>query len=644
MRRKYSVKKLFPILAFLLGGQIFSSIAQDQPPGVIEGLKVLVEDSREKLSKVYSDLQKSGQIIENPTQEQVQNLKISNVFLRSLFLHSEKKYLEMIALKECHLYALIENKLLKSALGNLDYLIVEEAGRQQLIKAETYIEQIYKFKCQANAQFSKIFNRATLKKTVMSLKYPVPKTEKQCGQILEDWRKNDYLPYLCKIPHLIQLGVIAQTVKSKTKRNNINKIRALNEIIRSGEYYKNEIPFFQRSYLKNLCEGVQSDELFCRPYLATDAWTRIINGELSENHLIYKCLNFFKKSYSENLTDNQKRTCIKRMKESASLCIDKGAEGYSSLFPRPNCSLISKALNSGRLKVPYHDCPGQVDNGAITNLHRVLSHYLDRDISSTPETCQAEANLTLLNLLKEAKNTRGWPLKVCYFDKIESKEICHDYIPGSLEKTGISEEKVVTKILQRLTSISTSQSCRVVGKSRFNPSLLEYKNGCFIVFDEKTCSNAFCPKEIIVDEKKVTGLKFIGTTEFDYAPNNWRDQKKSGLMMMEDAYKLRSKKLRNLTELEVFFKKNPKAIVHGIGCSEDMLPQFFKRHEFSQCQPLPFILDGVIKENDNMVLVTRTALDDLHSPRLIPWNWIFTGVMKYKAKHSLNQWNLYGIK
>lgn len=623
---------------------MFSSLAQEKPPGVIEGLKVLVEDSREKIKEQYENLVRTNQIIENPTEEQVKSLKISNVFLRSIFLHSEKKFLEMISLKECHLYGLIENGLLKSALGSLDYLMVEDGGKTQLIKKDEYVKQVYKYKCQANAQFSKIFNRSTLKKTVLSLKYPVPKAQKECKQIINDWRKNDYLPYLCKIPYVVQQAERAGQIKARTKRSEIGIIQRLNEVIRNGEYYKSEIPFFQRSYLKNLCNGVEDEDSFCRPYLATDAWTRVLNGELPKEYLDFKCLNFFNKPYSEKLTENQKRTCIKRMKESSSLCIEKGTKGYSSLFPRPNCSLISKALNHSRIKVPYHDCPGQVDNGAITNLHRILSHYLKRDISSTPETCQAEANFSLLNLLKIAKNTRGWPLKVCYFDKIESKEVCHDYIPGSLEKTGISEEKVVTKILRRMTSISTSQSCKVVSKSRFNPGLLQYKNGCYIVFDENTCSNAFCPKEIYVDEEKVKGLKFVGTTEFDYVPNNWRDQKKSGLMMMQEGYSLRSKKLRNLTELEVYFKQNPKAIVHGIGCAEDILPQFFKRTLFSQCQPLPFILDGVVRENENMVLVTRTSLDDLHSPRLIPWNWIFTGVMKYKEKHPLNQWNLYGIK
>ncbi|MCF8057949.1 MAG: hypothetical protein K9K67_01525 [Bacteriovoracaceae bacterium] len=638
-----NLKSIFFALLFISGEGAFSQ-QERNPPGVIEGLKTIVEDSREKLQKEYQNLETTNKTITSPSEDLVKNLKIADIFLRSIFLHSEKKYLEMINLNQCHLYALLENKLLKSGLGVVDNLIVENGDEKSLIKYSDYIEQIYKFKCQNFAQISKIFNKTNLKKTILSLTYQVPKTSQDCKTILDDWKKNDYLPYLCKIPQSIQLGDIAEANKVKADKSNIRNIQYLNGVISTGTYFKEEIPFFQRSYLKNICNGIDEEKNFCAPYLANDAWTRILNGELSSDYIKYKCLNLFKKNDSEILTQVQMNTCVKRMKESPTICIDKSADGFTSIFPRPNCSLISKALNQSRIKVPYHDCPGQVDNGAVTNIHRILSHYLDRDISSNSETCQAEANLSLLNLTTVSKNTRGWPLKICYNDKIEGKEICLDYIPGSLDKTAISEEKVVTKILRRMTSISTSQSCKVATKSQFNPALLEYKNGCHIVFDEKSCSNAYCPKEIFVDEKKVEGLKFMGSTSFEYVPNNWRDQKKSGIVMLEEGYSLASKKLRNLTELEVYLRQNEKAIIHGIGCAEDILPHFFQRKTFGKCTPLPFILDGVLKEDDNKLLITRTSVDDIHSPRLIPWNWIFTAVMKYKEKHPLNQWNLYGIK
>jgi hypothetical protein len=92
-----------------------------------------------------------------------------------------------------------------------------------------------------------------------------------------------------------------------------------------------------------------------------------------------------------------------------------------------------------------------------------------------------------------------------------------------------------------------------------------------------------------------------------------------------------------------FLKKANKAIVHGVGCAEDLLPSFFKSNSLNQCSPLPFIIDGMIKENDKTVFVTRTAVDSLQAPRLISWSSIYSGVKSYQKIHPLRLWTLYGL-
>lgn len=639
--RKVKYFSLLLAAALSISSNVYTQEAS--PPGVIEGLSSIVQNTREQLQKEYQELFSSGKIENAPGLELIKSAKISDLFLRSLFLHSEKKYLEMINLSDCHLFALIENRLLKSAVGPVDYIIMEANGTKFLVNHKSYVEQNYKYKCQGYSQYSKIFNDKNLKKTVLSLSFPIPKKRSDCETILEDWKKNDTLPYLCKVPDIIEKGKTALLIKQKTSKSDLRKIRTLNQAIASSDFYTKEIPFFQRSYLKNLCDGVEKQDLFCSPYLASDAWTKILNGEIPQEYLSFKCTNLFGKDSNTKLTQNQLSTCAKRMKEEPSLCTTKSANGYPSLFPRPNCNLISNAINHSRLSVKYHDCPAQIDNGSVTNIHRIIAHYLEPSISSTPESCQAEANYSLLNLNNDAKNPDGWPLRICYNDKIEGKEVCREYIPGSLGKTDISEEKVVTKILARIASLPSSVKCKVLSEGTYNPALLEYKNGCFIVFNENKCSNSYCPKKIYIDEEEHKGLRYTGNTSFDYIPNSWKDQKKSGITMMEEAYKLRSKKLRNLTELEVFLRQKKERIIHGIACAQDILPRFFKRKVFNHCTPLPFLIDGLIKDGDNMLLVMRSSIDDLHSPRLVPWNWVFTGVMKYQSHQPLKQWSLYGI-
>ncbi len=642
--RQQSKGALFIVACFFLYSSL-SFPAETLTPGVIGGLKTLINDSREKVLKEFQGLKAASKIELSPSLELVKSSKIDRQFMRSLFLHSEKRYLKMVSINQCHLYTLLENRLLKSSLGEIDFLIMRsQANKKFLIRYDHYVEQIYKFKCQKFSQFSKIFNRKNLKKTVSSVTFTAPKTEEQCTSLLADWTKNDYLPYLCKIPHVLSLSKRAQQIKSNQKKMSLGKASRVNQLIRDGDYYKKEISFFKRSYLKNICAGLQKKELFCNPYLTKDAWSMVLNGEMDVSSLKIRCNNLFNREPNASLSQNKLIQCADKLKNSKAICTTKGSTGFASLFPKPNCSLISTALQNARLYTPYQDCPGLIDNAAITNIHRILNHHLPSKLSSSQNSCQAESNYTLAKLNTDTNKKQKWPLEICYFDKIENKEKCTPYIPGTLPKSKLAEGKVVTEIVQKLTALSGSNKCRVISKSQYNPALLEYKNGCHIVFDQNNCSNAYCPKEVILNEKVISGLTYKGIAAFDYFPNNWKDAKKSSLHLMQETYKLKGKKILNLTALEVYLRKYPKAILHGIACAQDILPRFFKRKSFNECSPLPFIVDGLIRKNDNMVLVMRTSIDDIHSPRLVPWNWIFTGVMKYTSLHPLRQWNLYGIK
>lgn len=617
---------------------------KDRPPGVIESLKQLVQSTRDELTTIYSNALNGGNTLTLTSPNDINGFQLNGTFLKSLFLHSEQKYLEMIHLNECFTFPLLEQGVLKTALGAVDNIIISNGKINRIVKASEYVRESYKIKCQNFAQISQIFNKNNLKKTVLSLDYKLPKNTRECSEILSSWKKNDYLPYLCKVPFIVESGKQAQKLKATNSDLSPGQISTLNSIINEGAFYSETIPFFQRSYLDNLCEGLSNEGVFCDAYLTKDAWRRILSGELNKSPLLYKCLSLFKKPLDQNLKQSQLLACAKKFKEEPEICTDKGSTGFPALFPKPNCSLIAKALNESSLKTNFQDCPAQLDNTSINNIHRIINHARDTKVNSKQESCKSEAYYSILKLDEDAKTTKPWPLEVCYDDKIENKEICLPYLPGSLDKAKNSEEVVVQKILQKMVGLSYKKSCQVISKSQYKPSLLEYKNGCYIVFDENNCSDSFCPKKIIVDEEEVKGLRYQGSASLEYITTAWKDEKKSAISMMEKAYKITSRRLQNLTEMEAFLRMGEKRIIHGIGCAEDMLPRFFKRKSMNQCRPLTFIIDGVIRENENKYLVTRTAIDDLHSPRLIPWNWIFTSLSRFKNKHPLGQWSLYGIR
>ncbi len=636
--------RLFLVFSILFSSLTFSQSEKiEKAPGLIESLQTIVKDTREKLRKEYQSLRSAQKVELNPTLELVQDSEIDPLFLKSVFLHSEKRYLEMINLNSCHLYALLENQLLKSALGTIDFLMMINKGQKYLIRYDQFVEQVYKYKCQNFSQYSKIFDRQNLKKTVMSIPYPVPKTQKECEHIIEDWKKNDYLPYLCKIPHSLTQGKSAEQVKNNRKNLSLAQRRLINQIISDANYFQNQLPYFERSYLENLCNSIEKKELFCNPYLAQDAWAKIINGEIPDNNLVFRCNELLRKAPDHKLTQAQKMMCATKLKDEPELCTTGTTDRYSGIFPRANCSQVSMALNHGRLKTPFHDCPGQVDNGALTNLHRILGHFEESTISSDIESCKGETTFTYYNFLKTAKRNEAWPLQACYFDRIENKEICKSYIPGTIERSPMSEDKIVANILQRLGKIPSRATCSIITESEYRPVLLKYKNGCFITFNKDNCSNSYCPRKIIIDQKEVEGITFKGSLRFDYFPNSWSNQKQSIATTLEEIYKIPPKKLQNLTMVQVFLKQHPKGIIHGLGCAEDLLPRIRKRKSINQCTPTPFIVDGMFEKNENKTLVLRTAFDDILSPRLTPWNWVFTAVMKYQELHPLKQWNLYGL-
>ena len=633
-------KKLFLICVIGLHLEAFS---QSSGPGIIEGLQEIITSHKKEYLKLTTKLQSENSGLSTLTQEDLKQAEILPDFLNSIFLHSDNKYLKLLKNDNCVFLALLENNLLKTSKGYFSTipLIIGKEKRPLVVSVEDYVRESYLQRCLNYKQISKLFTKGNLKKTIESLNMETPKNKKSCESTYQNWMANPYLPYLCRIPEAIRKGKSANLALANQSNPSLRLRSYLRPMISEGNYYDKNIPFFQKNYLRNLCNGIENAEKFCQPYLASDVWTKVINGEKPNSYLYFKCKNLYG---GKNITLTQMKNCAVQLKSRTDLCTTKTSLNYPSLFPKPNCDISSKAMNIGRLKTKYHDCPGQIDNLSLVNIHRILSHLGSKTIKSSPANCASETNYSYAKLNLDFQNEQGWPLRICYDDKIEAKEVCKIYIPGNLGDNPLSEEIVASKILQRLNKIGNRVQCKVIGSKQYKPSLLEYKNGCFIIFDEDLCNNAYCPKKIIVDEKEVTGLTYRGENVFDYFPTNHIKRKFSALNMMNEVHKYKNNVLKNLTMLEIYLEKFPNGIVHGIGCAEDILPAHFHAGTLNHCTPLPFIIDGITTDKGNKILSIRTAVDDLHSPRIIPWNFIFSAVGNYRKLHPLNAWNLYGIK
>ncbi|MGZ3789301.1 MAG: hypothetical protein ACXVLQ_12305, partial [Bacteriovorax sp.] len=464
-----------------------------------------------------------------------------------------------------------------------------------------------------------LFSEANFQKTIEGIKFSVPKDSSECLSIHKEWMDNSFTPYLCKIQQIIK----------KSKSQNL------------VELYKSKIPTMQRTYIDNLCSNITTPEHFCENYLKSDVWNKVINGEVPLYKMSYKCQNFLNKNAVDN---GDLRNCAAKMISEPMTCETKGNKNFPSDFPLQNCNNLSDALGKSKLVTNYHDCPGNVDNEALTNIHRLVNHFDPRNISTNKETCAGEASYTFARLNFDIKHEEGWPLKICYMNHVSEKEECVPYIPGSRENEPRSEDLVIAKILYQQKGAPAKTKCRVVDSKTYNPLRSEFKFGCFIVYDAETCTTLSCDKKVIWEEKVQTDIKFIGKPTFDYFPSAFMNERYSFQSMINEVKGTQGRAIKNLTDLKFYLDKIPNGVVHGVGCVEDLLPEEFQRTAMNQCHPMPFIIDGHILKNNENWLVLRTAIDDLHTPRLSQWQNIFNAVSAYRELHPLNSWTLYGIK
>jgi len=601
----------------------FSQIStSENNPGLIESLERLLEVHRKQFDQNKSGIQSN---LTGPADlSSLSDIRLDPHFVSSLIFHSDDKYLRLIQTDECKLLSVLETNLLKTADGEvtsvqIQYKDKEGKSGSASFPKEEFFDQIYKIKCLNNREFNTLFNEANFQKTIEGIKFSLPKSTNECSAIHKDWIDNSYTPYLCKIQQTIKKSKIQSVVDT----------------------YKARIPAFQRTYLDNLCTNLSDPSAFCESYLKKDVWSKVLSGEAQASKLLYKCQNVLGKS---PITATELKDCAAKFNTDPTYCETKGNRNFSSDFPLINCNLISEALNVGKLVANYQDCPGNVDNEALTNIHRLVNHFAPRTIQTAKETCAGEAEYTFAKLNFDIKHDEGWPLKVCFMNRVQEKENCIPYIPGSRENEPLSEDQVIAKIIYTQKGAPAKTKCRIVDSKTYNPLRSEFKFGCFIVYSAESCTTLSCDKKVIWEEKVQPDIKFIGKPVFDYFPTAFLNERYSFMSMINEVKGTQQRTIKNLTDMKFYLDKIPSGLIHGVGCAEDLIPEEFSRTLMNQCRPLPFIIDGYVIKNNETWIATRSAIDDIHTPRLVLWHNIFNSVSAYRELHPLNTWTLYGIK
>lgn len=615
------------------------------PPGIIETVQELLGIQRAQFKKLKDKVSTNPMMLSNIKSDS--EIKLERYFSRSLLFHSESKYLDLIQNNECNLYSLLQNNLLKHSEGvpqNVYVTLKKESGEKESaqLDLENFLQTIYKNKCSQNKDLATLFNNTNIKETLGSINMPTPKTREDCINIVESWQRNPYTPFMCHISESVKKGTKARALLPRVERGQLSQRRTLSEQIRKQEFYQEELPHFQRTYIANMCENLDSVDQFCRVYLAKDIWNQILNGEHANWKMSYKCRNILEK---EEVDLNDLKACSVKFNGNPQLCMTKGNKGLPSLYPLLRCDTYSKALKVSKLKTDHHDCPARIENEGMTNISRLIQHFRpSKQKGDIEKTCASAPLIRFVELNLNYKNQQAWPLRLCYIDRVTEKEDCLAYIPGHHDNHELAENKIISKILVKNYGARKKTKCKIVSRSEYNPLMLEYKSGCYIVYDTDQCNALDCERDIYLDQKEITGITQKGRPVFDYFPNSFGNQKFAVDNILRETLRLESKALRNLTELTFFLKNIEGGVVHGIGCAEDILPRRFQRQNLNQCRPMPFIVDGVFSEEKAMTLSVRPSISDLHSPMPIHWNYVYSAVVNYRELHPTKSWTLHGLR
>ncbi|OFZ45992.1 MAG: hypothetical protein A2381_00340 [Bdellovibrionales bacterium RIFOXYB1_FULL_37_110] len=645
-----SLSLIVNLLFLLLSrGRLYAATnTLEHTPGVLESLEKLIDTNQDIYKKLLQKANTNILKYNDLKKVETKNLSIHPDFLNIIIFNSDEKYLSLIEGEqaECLLYSLMENRLLNVAGGIVTQVILRIRKNDKSIigvaPLDDFLKYIQEKQCYAFKQISSVFEPEQYLQTLNQTKKPIPSSKTLCHKIMQDWKKNFHLPYFCKMIETMRIGdSLDQKIKGNPSANTqLNDQQ--NIILKEASSYKRNLSVLDKSYFKSVCENIDKPEKFCNIYLSENVWDQVIRGEKPDYLMKYKCRDVLNK---ETITAKDYPKCKEIMETTPEICTKAGMLQFPSLYPKPNCHEIARAYKNSHLNIDYQDCPGKVDFESVINISRKLSHLFPFFRHSTSASCEFETYQAFAEtVMNEEDEDIVWPLQFCFKNLASSIEECLEFIPGHHPDHPKSEEKVLALILSKTKGASVSETCKKVNTEIYNPLLLEYKNGCYIVIDSKKCNGINCQPTIFYRGKQVTDIKYLSDISFEYFPINYLKEKYSVNNILKKNFPIIINRIYDLNILKNYFKEYPSGIIYGIGCVQDILPQFFKTKALNDCSPIPFIIDGYDKNQENILLSIRTSIDDLHSPRLIDWNFIFNAVSNFKELQPINTWTLYGFR
>jgi hypothetical protein len=629
-------------ISMALLGSCFSFIAAAQStplatpptvayPGILQTFEKIIQIDLTKFKNRTEYLTKNGKVFTESNK--VTELELEPDFLNSIILHSNPGYLKLASINRCRFYDTILTDLLKSAEGKIRNVLitfVNSNGEAEaaIITKKDFLNKVVTQQCPETTELINKFQVRSLDETLKNTLFEIPSGRDQCRNIHLNWLNNSKAPYLCQIHEYIK-----EARAGEGDSKDLAQRRAVANVL------DKKLSLIQKDYLESLCSNLDNEELFCDEFLNVSFWSKLAAGYESPIYATDICQ---KVMTTPKLSTPQLKQCLARLRKENDLCLY--TQGMSSgLSPQMECDSLSHALNHSTLRSNYQDCPGNSDQFTVTNMARLLFNISKGEVKSSSGPCSAVSAGETLLFNQKFDNEENWDLEACYDNKLLGREVCTKTFMGSYAGHPFSYTNVVAGILRDTRGADQSLVCNMVSSEVYNPLLLEYKSGCHIIFEKDQCFTSQCKHKILYNNRPIDFIRVKSRLALNYFPLTVREERFSQHYLLTRDYKQKAKAMMNLSSIKAFYKKSKSGIMYGIGCSEDILPSFFKAKGLNQCTPIPFIIDGIVKDGEQVAFVARTAADSLQAPRLVSWSNIYSAVKTYQKLHPLKLWTLYGL-
>jgi hypothetical protein len=600
--------------------------------GLYSDFEKMLDEQKEKYQLLINKL--VNQDFDINDVNSIKDVALDPDYLNILIQNTPTRYMLLANNDKCSIYDLMNTNLLRSPGGKIKNVVFHYEGKngknqRRLLSKDVFLKLIAKKQCPQNQKFKAHFKLKNLRNTLKKIKIKTPDSEISCLENMTVFRKDLKTPFLCNIIEQIR-GIKKQQVQFKNlSKSDYKKRSILQREIDLGNSYKKILSIKAIDNLEGQCLGLNNPRKFCTDYFKQSYWSKAFFEQPNAPVI---------RSFCGNLS---KKKCLRELNKNPYYCHFSGKD-YPSLTPKPNCSNTSRALLKSRLYANYNDCPANTGNDGVTSFARVLNHF-DDYLKAPMKSCEINSTFPFAKFNEEFTDFEQWKIQLCYMDTLIGNErVCRPTVLGNVPNDNLSLSKVVGKIASRLKGYN-GNACRILNSKQYKPSLLEFQSGCYIIRNNKKCTGTNCDFKVKLGESEFNKFKIESNLSFEIFPVDFINENKSLKNIYSKAKKKSFKTIKNMSSLLTMFKNHKKSIILGMGCGEELLPSFFNRKNLNQCTPLPFIVDGIIEKNKFYSLITRTSLDQVHSPRIIPWPYISAAVKQYRTLSPINAWGFYAI-